>query len=153
MSGLQAEISSWFNPVWQPQAELRNGKAQKTAQPSPNPSDLTPPHAMDYRAFVPLCGWCREETNDHSPLKRACVCPEWNPSFCVRHSERSRGIWPTIVRGFPFEARFLRYVMLRITSVGMTTSGLSFFNERSTCFLGVNVTRSLIYLKLSEISE
>jgi len=42
----------------------------------------------------------------------------FNFHFC--HSERSRGIWPAIVRIFPFETRFLRCVMLRITSVGMT---------------------------------
>jgi len=41
-----------------------------------------------------------------------------NFRFC--HSERSRGIWLTIVRILPFETRFLRHMMLRITSVGMT---------------------------------
>ena len=56
--------------------------------------------------------------------------------FRVRHSERSRGIWPAIAGTLPFETRFLHYLMLRITPVGMTTSGLSFFSERSTCFLG-----------------
>ena len=48
--------------------------------------------------------------------------------FC--HSERSRGIWPTIVRGLPFEARFLRCVMLRITPVGMTTCGPRPFQQK-----------------------
>ena len=40
------------------------------------------------------------------------------------------------MRGLPFEARFLRYMMLRITPVGMTEGGLAFFGEESMCFLG-----------------
>ena len=35
-----------------------------------------------------------------------------------------RAIWPTIVRVVPFEAGFLHYLILRITSVGITTCGL-----------------------------
>ena len=58
---------------------------------------------------------------------------EWKLHVC--HFERSREIWPTIVRVLPFETRFLRYVLLRITPVAMTTSGLSFFSEKSMCFL------------------
>ena len=49
------------------------------------------------------------------------------PPGRVGHSERSRGIWPTIVRGFPFQTRFLRYMMLRTTPVGMTERGIAFF--------------------------
>ena len=58
------------------------------------------------------------------------------PKCHVCHSERSRGIWPTIVRDFPFEARFLHYVMLRITSVEMTDYSLAFFCEESVAFSG-----------------
>ena len=57
-------------------------------------------------------------------------------NFRFGHSERSRGIWPTIVRVFPFEAGFLRYVMLRITSVGMTKCSHAFFGEESVDFSG-----------------
>jgi len=39
------------------------------------------------------------------------------------------------VRIFLFETRFLRYVMLRITPVGMTERSLAFFGEESVCFL------------------
>jgi len=30
---------AWFNPVWQPQAQLGDGKDPKVAEPSPNPLD------------------------------------------------------------------------------------------------------------------
>jgi hypothetical protein len=43
-----SEFSTWFNPGWQPQAQLGDGKAPKAAQPSPNPLDLRlPPTAME----------------------------------------------------------------------------------------------------------
>ena len=40
------------------------------------------------------------------------------------------------MRGLPFETRLLRYMMLRITPVGMTEGGLAFFGGESMCFLG-----------------
>jgi len=49
--------------------------------------------------------------------------------FHICHFERSREIWPPIVRILPFETRFLRYVMLRITPVEMTTCSLGFFGK------------------------
>jgi hypothetical protein len=36
--------------------------------------------ALSFGGNAPLRGWCREETDDHSSLKRACVCQERNPS-------------------------------------------------------------------------
>jgi len=50
-------------------------------------------------------------------------------NFRSCHSERSRGIWLAIVQIFPFEAGFLRYMMLRITSVGMTKRRHAFLDE------------------------
>jgi len=43
------KIEKWarFNPGWQPQAQLGDGKAPKAVRPSPNPSDLRLPHAME----------------------------------------------------------------------------------------------------------
>jgi hypothetical protein len=41
------EKKAWFNPGWQPQAQLGDGKAPKAVQPSPNPSDLRLPRAME----------------------------------------------------------------------------------------------------------
>ena len=41
---------------------------------------------------------------------------------------------------FPFEAGFLRYVMLRITSVGMTEYSLGSFGEWSILFIGMVCT-------------
>ena len=40
-----AEVSAWFNPGWQPQAQLGDGNAPKAAQSSPNPLDLRLPPA------------------------------------------------------------------------------------------------------------
>jgi hypothetical protein len=40
-------FSAWFNAGWQPQAQLGDGKAPKAVQPSPNPSDLRLPRAME----------------------------------------------------------------------------------------------------------
>jgi hypothetical protein len=39
------KYSAWFNPGWQPQAQLGDGNAPKAAQPSPNPLDLRLPPA------------------------------------------------------------------------------------------------------------
>ena len=44
-------------------------------------------------------------------------------------AQRSGEIWPTIGRTFPFETRFLRYVMLRLTPVGMTKCAFAFSGE------------------------
>jgi len=53
--GKSKKKRAWFNFGWQPQAQLADGKASDSAQPSPNPSDpgslpaasLPLPHAME----------------------------------------------------------------------------------------------------------
>ena len=45
-------IPAWFNPGWQPQVQLGDGKAPKAASPSPNPLDLRLPHAMEPQSNV-----------------------------------------------------------------------------------------------------
>ena len=46
------ERTVWFNPGWQPQAQLGDGKAPKAAQPAPNPLDLRLPHTIELKINV-----------------------------------------------------------------------------------------------------
>jgi hypothetical protein len=48
----QGVFEAWFNPGWQPQAQLGDGKAPKAVQPSPNPSDLRLPPTIELQINV-----------------------------------------------------------------------------------------------------
>ena len=68
-------------------------------------------------------GLCAEGTDGHLKAYEVCVSGQRNPTcpFVISTgAQRSGEIWPTIGRTLPFETRFLRYVMLRLTSVEMT---------------------------------
>jgi hypothetical protein len=90
----------------------------------------------------PLCCFAASVGQRHVPIfrRRISVFPASGPrpaSFVIPSgAQRSRGIWPAIVRAFPFETGFLHYVTLRITSVGMTECSLSLFIQKSMRFLG-----------------
>ena len=60
-----------------------------------------------------------------------------SPFVISTGAQRSGEIWPAIGLPFPFETRFLRYVMLRLTPVGMTKRTFAFSCEESQCSSGV----------------
>ena len=48
----ESKKGAWFNPEWQPQAQLGDGEAPKAVQPSPNPSDLRLPPIIELQINV-----------------------------------------------------------------------------------------------------
>ena len=91
---------------------------------------------MSFRAVETLRGWCRKETDEHSSLRRTCVCQERNPSSTSVIPSEVEESGRQLRESLTFEARFLRYVMLRITPVGMTTCNVGFFGPQSMFLLG-----------------
>jgi hypothetical protein len=133
---------SCLNPVWQPLSERSERSGwYPIAHPLHSLCSFSGCHPGAKRslcflgAVEPLRGWCRKETDEPFFAEKGMCLSRRESKFRIGHSERSRGIWPTIVGGSPFETRFLRYMMLRITPVGMTIRGLAYSGEKSVCFL------------------
>jgi hypothetical protein len=63
--------------------------------------------------------------------------PERSGVFVISTgAQRSGEIWPAIRRTFPFEIRFLRYVMLRLTPVANDKIHVCFFRQIIVVILG-----------------
>jgi hypothetical protein len=110
-------------------------------------------------SFHPLRGLCTEGTNARSSADKVCASRQRSPTKPFCHSDRSKAesssfrlgqsgvfvistgaqrsgeIWPAIGLTFPFEARFIRYVMLRLTSVANAKIHLCFFRRIIAVFL------------------
>jgi hypothetical protein len=73
---------------------------------------------------------CRKNTCPFFGEQSVCFSEaESNLLFC--HFDRSAAQWRNLATGltFPFETRFLHYVMLRLTSVEMTKCTFAFSGE------------------------
>jgi hypothetical protein len=79
----------------------------------------------------------REDSHTTAPrLARPCRLdsePKAQQYVIPTGVQRSGGIWPTMGQTFEFETRFLHYVMLRFTPVGMTKGTLYALAHRE-CF-------------------
>ena len=78
--------------------------------------------------------------DDGSVGERVRVCNELHtlpfaPFVIPTGAQRSGGIWPTIGLTLPFETRFLRYVMLRLTPIANDKMNSCFFQRIIDVFL------------------
>jgi hypothetical protein len=85
------------------------------------------------RLFVPGFAFCHF---DQSAAQSLSFRPERSAVFVISTgAQRSGEIWPAIGPTLPFETRFLRYVMLRLTPVANDRMHPCFFQQKNAVFL------------------